>query len=104
MLKFTYPKFKNGEATVRDMRISLNFGECTVRINSASPVFFPCILGYCETFRLSSVVRVSSFHISVQIKVEMHSSKNMPAGEDIAMLQFTLSWCMIRENELYREK
>lgn len=24
-LKFTYPKFKNGEATVRDVRISLNF-------------------------------------------------------------------------------
>ena len=44
----------------------------------------------------SSVIRVSSFHISVQIKVEMHSSKNMPAGEDIAILQFSLSWCMIR--------
>ena len=57
----------------------------------------------CE-FQLSSVVRVSLFHISVQIKVEMHCSKNMPAGEDIAMLQFTLSWCMMRENELYREK
>ena len=49
----------------------------------------------CE-FQLSSVIRVSSFHISVQIKVEMHSSKNMPAGEDIAILQFSLSWCMIR--------
>ena len=57
----------------------------------------------CE-FQLSSVVRVSSFHISVQIKVEMHCSKNMPAGEDTAMLQFTLSWRMMRENELYRDK
>ena len=27
-LKVSYPKFKNGEATVRDVRISQNFGEC----------------------------------------------------------------------------
>lgn len=26
-IKFTYPKFKNGEATVRNVRVSQNFGE-----------------------------------------------------------------------------
>lgn len=56
----------------------------------------------CE-FQLSSVVRVPCSHISTQIKVEMHCSKNIPAGGDIAMLQFTLSWCMMRGNELHKE-
>ena len=27
-VKLSYPKFKNGEATVRDVRITQNFGEC----------------------------------------------------------------------------
>ena len=26
-IKITYPKFKNGEATVRNVRVSQNFGE-----------------------------------------------------------------------------
>ena len=27
-LKITYPKFKNGEATVRNVRVAQNFGKC----------------------------------------------------------------------------
>lgn len=27
-VKLSYPKFKNGEATVRDVRITQNFGKC----------------------------------------------------------------------------
>lgn len=58
---------------------------------------------WVREFQLPSIVRVPCSHISMQIKVEMHCSKNMPAGEDIAMLQFTLSWCMTRGNGLHKK-
>ena len=44
-LKFAYPKFKNGEATVRDVRISQNFGESAVKINSSLSPFTVLYLG-----------------------------------------------------------
>ena len=37
-VKFTFPKFKNGEATVRDIRISQNFGESAVKIDGTPPL------------------------------------------------------------------
>lgn len=57
---------------------------------------------WVREFHLPSIVRVPCSHISMQIKVEMHCSKNMPAGKDIAMLQFPLSWCMMRGNGLHK--
>lgn len=44
-LKFTFPKFKNGEATVPDVRISQNFGESVVKINSTPSTFTILYLG-----------------------------------------------------------